>query len=84
MTERGSDEHLHPMEFDLIRDEERRRTAVVAALGDAWDPVEVMADEDEAHRMLYSGLDAEQLAIYRSLREAGVLPPREGEPRAAD
>jgi hypothetical protein len=43
-----------------------------------------MTGEDEAHRLLYSGLDEEQTAIYRRLEAAGVLPPREGDGRAAD
>jgi hypothetical protein len=84
MQSGASDENLHAIEFDLIRDEGRRRAAVVAALGDAWDPVAVMAEEDEAHRLLYSGLDEEQTAVYQRLEAAGVLPPREGDGRAAD
>ena len=84
MINRASDEHHHVIEFDLVRDEARRRVAVVAALGDEWDPVTVMADEDEAHSLLYSDLDEEQTAIYRRLEAAGVLPPREGGGRAAD
>ncbi len=84
MISRDSGENLQAREFDLTQDEIRRRAAVVAALGDAWDPVAVMADEDEAYRLLYSGLDEEQTAIYRRLEEAGVLPPREGDGRAAD
>jgi hypothetical protein len=84
MINGASNEDLHAIEFDLVRDEGRRRAAVVAALGDEWDPVAVLADEDEAYRLLYSGLDEEQTAIYRRLEAAGVLPPREGDGRAAD
>jgi hypothetical protein len=84
MINGASNEHLHAIEFDLIGDEGQRRAAVVAALGDAWDPVAMMTGEDEAHRLLYSGLDEEQTAIYRRLEAAGVLPPREGDGRAAD
>ncbi|MFE2425804.1 DUF6400 family protein [Streptomyces sp. NPDC059373] len=84
MINGASNEHLHAIEFDLIGDEGRRRAAVVAALGDEWDPVAVMTDEDAAYRLLYSGLDEEQTAIYRRLEAAGVLPPREGDGRAAD
>jgi hypothetical protein len=84
MINGASNEDLHTIEFDLVRDEGRRRAAVVAALGDEWDPVAVLADEDEAYRLLYSGLDEEQTAIYRRLEAAGVLPPREGDGRAAD
>ncbi|WP_127358359.1 DUF6400 family protein [Actinacidiphila soli] len=84
MINGASNEDLHAIEFDLVHDEGRRRAAVVAALGDEWDPVAVLADEDEAYRLLYSGLDEEQTAIYRRLEAAGVLPPREGDGRAAD
>lgn len=84
MISRDSEENRRVWEFDLTRDEIRRRAAVVTALGDAWDPAAVLADEDEAYRLLYSGLDEEQTAIYRRLEEAGVLPPREGDGRAAD
>lgn len=59
---------------DLTLDEVRRRQAVLAAIGEDWDPVAVLAQEDEAYAMLYSGLDAEQLRIYNELVIAGVLP----------
>ena len=52
MINGASNEDLHAIEFDLIGDEGRRRAAVVAALGVAWDPVAVMTDEDEAYRLL--------------------------------
>ncbi|MFF9867571.1 DUF6400 family protein [Streptomyces sp. NPDC013953] len=60
--------------LDLTLEESRRRAAVVAALGDDWDPPAVLRSEDEAHRLLYSGLDAEQERTYAMLVEAGVLP----------
>jgi hypothetical protein len=53
-------------------------------MGEEWDPVAVLAQEDEAHRLLYSGLDEEQTAIYDRLAAAGMLPPREADGRAAD
>jgi hypothetical protein len=84
MTAPDSAENLHVMEFDLTADEARRRAAVVAAMGEEWDPVAVLAQEDEAHRLLYSGLDEEQTAIYDRLAAAGMLPPREADGRAAD
>ena len=69
--------------YDLTLDEVRRRQAVLAAIGENWDPVAVLAQEDEAYTMLYSGLDAEQLRIYDDLVAAGVLPEGLGR-RAAD
>jgi Family of unknown function (DUF6400) len=64
-------------EFDLTREEVRRRAAVVAALGPHWDPVAVLHDERTAYDLLYSGLDARQQALHDMLVEAGVLPERE-------
>jgi hypothetical protein len=84
VTDGGSTEHIHPFDIDLTREEARRQAEVVAALGEGWDPLAVIEGEREAHRMLYSGLDADQLATYRLLQEAGVLPGREGDGRAAD
>ncbi|MET4429777.1 DUF6400 family protein [Mycolicibacterium sp. 624] len=69
--------------YDLTLDEVRRRQAVLAAIGEDWDPVAVLAQEDEAYAMLYSGLDAEQQRIYNDLVIAGVLPEGLGR-RAAD
>ncbi|QGV77080.1 DUF6400 family protein [Streptomyces ficellus] len=60
--------------LDLTQEEARRRAEVVAALGDAWDPVAALRSEEEAHRLLYSGLDAEQQRTYAMLVAAGVLP----------
>jgi hypothetical protein len=62
--------------YDLTSDEARRRTAVLAAIGDRWDPVEALAQEDRAYAMLYSGLDDQQQRIYDDLVAAGVLPDR--------
>lgn len=69
--------------YDLTLDEVRRRQAVLAAIGEDWDPVAVLAQEDEAYAILYSGLDAEQQRIYNDLVIAGVLPEGFGR-RAAD
>jgi Family of unknown function (DUF6400) len=63
--------------YDLTLDEVRRRTAVLEAIGDDWDPVEVLAEEDRAYAMLYSNLDDDQQRIYDDLVAAGVLPDRE-------
>ncbi|PWI41479.1 DUF6400 family protein [Streptomyces sp. ICBB 8177] len=77
-------EQQHAFDIDLTREEARRQAEVVAALGDAWDPAAVLDGEREAYRMLYSSLDEEQLAVYRRLEAAGVLPPLEGYGHAAD
>ena len=62
--------------YDLTLDEARRRAAVLEAIGDYWDPVEVLAQEDRAYAMLYSDLDQDQQRIYDELVAAGVLPDR--------
>nr|WP_097244955.1 DUF6400 family protein [Nocardia amikacinitolerans] len=66
----------HHFAYDLTLDEVRRRSAVVAALGDNWDPIAVLAEEELAYDMLYSNLDDEQQRIYEELVQAGVLPDR--------
>ena len=53
--------------YDLTLDEARRRTAVLEAIGDDWDPVAVLAEEEKAYDMLYSDLDEEQQRIYDEL-----------------
>jgi Family of unknown function (DUF6400) len=62
--------------YDLTLDEARRRAAILEAIGDDWDPVEVLAQEDRAYAMLYSDLDDDQQRIYDDLVVAGVLPDR--------
>jgi len=62
--------------YDLTLDEARRRAAVLEAIGEDWDPLAVLAEEDRAYAMLYSGLDDEQQRIYDDLVAAGVLPDR--------
>ena len=62
--------------YDLTLDEARRRSAVLEAIGDDWDPVAVFAEEQQAYDMLYSDLDEEQQRIYDELVRAGVLPER--------
>ncbi|WP_280493559.1 DUF6400 family protein [Nocardia asiatica] len=66
----------HNFAYDLTLDEVRRRSAVVAAFGDDWDPVAVLAEEELAYDMLYSNLDVEQQRIYEELLQAGILPDR--------
>jgi hypothetical protein len=63
-------------EYDLTLDEARRRSAVLEAIGDDWDPVAVLSEEQKAYDMLYSDLDEEQQRIYGELVRAGVLPER--------
>jgi hypothetical protein len=62
--------------YDLTLDEARRRSAVLDAIGEDWDPIAVLAEEEKAYDMLYSGLDEEQRRIYDELVAAGVLPDR--------
>jgi hypothetical protein len=62
--------------YDLTLDEARRRTAILEAIGEDWNPLEVLAEEDRAYAMLYSNLDDEQQRIYDDLVAAGVLPDR--------
>ncbi len=69
--------------YDLGRDEARRRSAVMDALGGCWDPVEVLTGQRHAWDLLYSGLDVEQQRLYGELVEAGVLPERSAD-RVAD
>ncbi len=69
--------------YDLTLDEARRRSAVLEAIGDEWDPVAVLAEEQRAYDMLYSDLDDEQQRVYDNLVRAGVLPDRTVD-RAAD
>ncbi|MFI9045679.1 DUF6400 family protein [Streptomyces sp. NPDC053427] len=73
MIDRNTSDH-HIFAFDLAEHETRRRAEVLAALGDTWNPLEVMEAEAEAERLLYSGLDAEQQATYDMLVAANVLP----------
>ena len=69
--------------YDLTLDEARRRSAMLDAIGDDWDPIAVLAEEQKAYDMLYSDLDAEQQRIYDELVRAGVLPDRTAD-RVAD
>lgn len=62
--------------YDLTLDEARRRSAVLEAMGDAWDPAAVLAEEQQAYDMLYTDLDDQQQRVYDDLVRAGVLPER--------
>jgi hypothetical protein len=63
----------HVFEFDLEAHEMRRRAEVLRAVGTGWDPVAALRDEELAHTLLYSGLDAAQRAVYDLLVREGVL-----------
>jgi Family of unknown function (DUF6400) len=69
--------------YDLTLDEARRRSAVLEAIDDDWDPIAVLAEEQKAYDMLYSDLDEEQQRVYDELVRAGVLPERTAD-RATD
>ncbi|MGW7577770.1 DUF6400 family protein [Streptomyces sp. NPDC054765] len=73
MNDRNTSDH-QIFELDLAAHEARRRTEVLAALGDTWDPLAVMEGEESAYRLLYSDLDAQQQDTYDMLVAAGVLP----------
>ena len=64
------------MAFDLAAHETRRRGAVLDAMGAHWDPDVVLANEEAAFEMLYSGLDGHTQQIYDDLVAAGVIPRR--------
>ena len=68
---------------DLSVDEARRRSAILDAIGDDWDPIRALAQEMQAHEMLYSNLNSDQQRVYDELVSAGVLPDRTMN-RAAD
>jgi hypothetical protein len=62
--------------YYMTLDEARRRAAVLEAIGDNWDPVAVLAEEERAYDMLYADLDEEQQSVYDHLVAVGVLPDR--------
>jgi hypothetical protein len=62
--------------YYMTLDEARRRAAVLEAIGDDWDPVAVLAEEERAYDMLYADLDEEQQSVYDHLVAVGVLPDR--------
>jgi hypothetical protein len=66
---------LH-LSYDLTLDEARRRAAMLEAIGNNWDPLAALAEENKAYDMLYSDLDEDQQRIYDELVSAGVLPDR--------
>ena len=72
------------MTFDLAVDESRRRAALLHAIGPHWDPVVVLANEQEAWEMLYSGLDGPTQQIYNDLAAARVILRRQSGNDVAD
>ena len=68
---------------DLSLDQARRRSAILQAIGDDWDPGQALAEEDRAYRMLYSDLDDEQRRAYDELVNAGVSTRRPDPSRLA-
>jgi len=70
--------NLLPFYIDLTAHEGTRLAAVLDSLGPNWDPAEIYAGEAKAHRMLYSGLDADQQSHYDTLIAHGVLPEDPG------
>ena len=72
------------MAFDLAVDEARRRAAVLRAIGAHWDPAVVLANEQAACEMLYSGLDSQTQQIYDNLVAARVIPRQQSSNDVAD
>jgi hypothetical protein len=72
------------MAFDLAVDESRRRAAMLHAIGAHWDPAVVLANEQAACEMLYSGLDGPTQQIYDYLVAARVIPRRQSGNDVAD
>ncbi|MGH3410797.1 MAG: DUF6400 family protein [Streptosporangiaceae bacterium] len=62
--------------YDVALDTARWRAAALEAIGDDWDPIEVLVEEHRRYAMLYSGLDDEQRRTYDELVRAGILPDR--------
>ncbi len=63
---------FHHVEYDLTAHEPQRLAAVIEASED-WNPAEALAGEVEAHRLLYSDLDADQHAVYEMLIAEGLI-----------
>jgi hypothetical protein len=85
INRRSSTVPIEPQFFahDLSLDEAARRRAVLAAIGDNWDPIDALSQEMQAYELLYSNLDPDQQRVYDELVSAGVLPDRTAS-RAAD
>lgn len=59
--------------LDLAAHEQTRVAAVLTAVGDQLNLLDMYHNECDATRMLYSGLSLEQWKIYDQLVEAGVI-----------
>jgi hypothetical protein len=64
---------LTPVDFDFDNHELTRLAAVLSACSDDMDLLTLYYNECDAHRLLYSSLDAEQRAIHQQLTDAGIL-----------
>ncbi len=59
--------------FDVGQEDLRRRSLVIEAMGDEFDPTEIFRGEQKADELLFSNLDEEQQETYDMLKEHGVL-----------
>ena len=80
----GDNTNALVMAFDLAVDAARRRAAVLHAIGAHWDPAVVLANEQAAYEMLYSGLDGPTQPIYDYPVAARVIPRRQSGNDVAD
>ncbi len=62
--------------FDVGQEDLNRRSLVIEAMGDEFDPAEILQDEQEADELLFSNLDAEQQETYDMLVREGVICAR--------
>ncbi len=62
--------------FDVGQEDLNRRSLVIEAMGDEFDPAEILQDEQEADELLFSNLDAEQQETYDMLVREGVICDR--------
>ena len=72
------------LQFDTGTTLHRRRAAVLPAIGAHWDPAVVLANEQAACEMLYSGLDSPTQQIYDYPVAARVIPRRQSGNDVAD
>jgi hypothetical protein len=66
---------LTDFNIDFDTHELTRLAAVLSACAADLDLLTMHANECDARRLLYSGLDAEQRRIHQQLTEAGILGP---------
>lgn len=73
----GTSSEPFVFEIDFTEIELTRQVEVRKALGDDYDHIGAMRQEELAYRMLFSDLDADQRAVHAELVRHGVLPPRD-------